>query len=200
MSLSTELHERLRSRIQQMKQGERIASDLELSKSYGVSTMTVRRVMSEMARQGLVVRYRGRGTFVAAPGGLSPTGEISGPKSSSESIFQHFLEQFGTGVLRPGTLLPPRKALVHQFRVSSRTVTKALNLLIDRGYATRVGQNYYAGRTIATKARRVQGTFVFYYHNERNLEALYAEEVGEALRKMESHFYDFGFRIEASQN
>jgi GntR family transcriptional regulator len=44
--------------------GDRLPSEAELCRRYGVSPMTVRRVINILAEQGVVVTAQGRGTFV----------------------------------------------------------------------------------------------------------------------------------------
>ena len=45
----------------------RIPSELELCESYQVSRVTVRKALSDLTREGLLVRHQGKGTFVAVP-------------------------------------------------------------------------------------------------------------------------------------
>lgn len=89
---------------------ERIPSENELSKQFGISQMTIRQAMSGLVEQGLVYRERGKGTFVAPKRmkhslerltgftedmkarGLKPTGKILlfekiAPPSNITSIF-----------------------------------------------------------------------------------------------------------------
>ena len=47
--------------------GERIPSEPELCRRFGVSRTVVRQALKEMTYQGLVVREKGKGTFVAEP-------------------------------------------------------------------------------------------------------------------------------------
>lgn len=47
--------------------GQSIPSEAQLAQLHGVSNITARRVLNELKRQGLVVRQRGRGSFVADP-------------------------------------------------------------------------------------------------------------------------------------
>jgi GntR family transcriptional regulator len=47
--------------------GDLIPSESELGKSYGVSRTVVRQALNEMTYEGLVVRQRGKGTFVRQP-------------------------------------------------------------------------------------------------------------------------------------
>jgi GntR family transcriptional regulator len=49
------------------KPGDRLPSEPELCQKYGVSRTVVRQALGEMTHEGLVVREKGRGTFVAEP-------------------------------------------------------------------------------------------------------------------------------------
>ncbi len=48
------------------KAGELFLRDSDIEKAYRVSRITVRKAMDSLVGEGLVVRFRGRGTFVAA--------------------------------------------------------------------------------------------------------------------------------------
>jgi GntR family transcriptional regulator len=51
----------------QLKPGDLVESERELSKIHGVSLMTARHALAGLERQGKVLRRRGAGTFVAPP-------------------------------------------------------------------------------------------------------------------------------------
>jgi GntR family histidine utilization transcriptional repressor len=46
---------------------ERIPSEGELTRAFGLSRMTVNRALRELAQEGVIVREQGRGSFVARP-------------------------------------------------------------------------------------------------------------------------------------
>ncbi len=51
----------------QLQPGQGVPSEWELSDLYGVSRLTVRRALDELAREGWLIRRHGVGTFVANP-------------------------------------------------------------------------------------------------------------------------------------
>src|SRR5947199_5502668 len=50
-----------------LKSGDLVDSERELARIHGVSLMTARHALIALEREGLVVRRRGAGTFVAPP-------------------------------------------------------------------------------------------------------------------------------------
>src|SRR5438067_938315 len=46
---------------------ERLPSEAELMRSYGVSRITVRQALHALEQQGLIVKVPGKGSFVAGP-------------------------------------------------------------------------------------------------------------------------------------
>lgn len=49
------------------KPGDKIMTEAEMSKEYGVSLITVRKAIGSLMEKGLVVRKQGKGTFVTKP-------------------------------------------------------------------------------------------------------------------------------------
>ena len=61
--LRVALRERLDSGV--LDPGERLPSEAELCRKYGVSRITVRRAVDELVEEGILERRQGKGTFVA---------------------------------------------------------------------------------------------------------------------------------------
>jgi GntR family transcriptional regulator len=61
--LKSAIENRIRSR--ELKEKERLPSETELCQEFGVSRTTVRQALSELLRDGLIYRERGRGTFIS---------------------------------------------------------------------------------------------------------------------------------------
>ena len=61
--LKIELNERIENKI--LEEGQKLPSEAELCKSYGVSRITVRRAVDELVEEGVLERRQGKGTFVA---------------------------------------------------------------------------------------------------------------------------------------
>ncbi|MFW6063185.1 MAG: GntR family transcriptional regulator [Chloroflexota bacterium] len=69
MPLYLQLYQLLRRRIRSgvLKPGDMLPSEMSLMERYDVSRATVRQALKELVSDGLIVRERGRGTFVAPP-------------------------------------------------------------------------------------------------------------------------------------
>lgn len=57
----------LRTQINQLRPGDALGTEADLEQRFGVSRITIRRAIEELAQDRLVVRRPGQGTFVAQP-------------------------------------------------------------------------------------------------------------------------------------
>ena len=64
-----QVKEALRTQIEQgeWKPGEQLPGELELCDLFDVSRTVIRQALTELAHDGLIVKHKGKGTFVAAP-------------------------------------------------------------------------------------------------------------------------------------
>lgn len=60
------------------KEGDKISSEANFMKEFGVSRITVRAAISELVEDGILVRTQGKGTFVAPPKELYKANDIVG--------------------------------------------------------------------------------------------------------------------------
>jgi GntR family transcriptional regulator len=71
------------------KPNDLIPSEQELQEQFGLSRITVRRALSDLVNEGLLVRERGRGTFVAPP---KLTHSPQGRRSLTDSMLQQGIQ------------------------------------------------------------------------------------------------------------
>lgn len=65
VQLMDEVEENIKNGV--YKPGEKIMTEAEMAKEYGVSLITVRKAIGSLMEKGLVVRKQGKGTFVTKP-------------------------------------------------------------------------------------------------------------------------------------
>jgi len=78
VALHRQIRQIIRSNIRSglLKPGD-VTSELELASQFGVSRITIRHALARLAREGLVVRVPGRGTFVADQRKLEPQSALT---------------------------------------------------------------------------------------------------------------------------
>ena len=72
--------------------GSRLKGEVQLAEDYGVSVLTVRRAMADLAAGGYILRKKRSGTFVADP---------------SDAAFEAFFRQKGIMILHQDRANPP---------------------------------------------------------------------------------------------
>ncbi|NPV54174.1 MAG: GntR family transcriptional regulator [Firmicutes bacterium] len=88
--------------------GKRIPSEAELARQFGVSRITTRQALAELAAEGLLYRAQGKGTFVramrkfesAGAAGASEAGHDDGSNSTSDSGKEAAHRPAGAGARR----------------------------------------------------------------------------------------------------
>jgi len=91
----------------QIPQGERLPSENELCKEFGLSRATVRQALQVLESQGLVTRVTNRGVFATQPPATDEGWTIQQPQGFLENALSHQNTSVTTQVLRHGpTILP----------------------------------------------------------------------------------------------
>jgi GntR family transcriptional regulator len=100
-----------------LRPGDSVHSERELAKIHSVSLMTARHALTELEREGIVVRRRGAGTFVAPPKihfnklvGFSEQMASRGLQASSKTLVAKVVT--GESEIAARLNLPPSAALV----------------------------------------------------------------------------------------
>ncbi len=99
------IEERIQARVAAMSPGERLATEHELCKEFGVSRHVVNKVLCRLTEQGLLYRVRRRGTFVSErqPSSKRVTMLLPGPDVlSSRHDERFFLQEIVRGLVETG--------------------------------------------------------------------------------------------------
>jgi DNA-binding GntR family transcriptional regulator len=103
--------------------GALLPSEAELSAEYGVSRNTLRRALTELEEERLIVVLPGRGRVVAEP--ERPRSDSRSAAPSYRLIATDLRGKIESGELEPGDLLPSEAELTSQYGVSRGTARQA---------------------------------------------------------------------------
>lgn len=120
--------------------GEKLPSNSELAKRFGVSIKTINDAMKKLNKEGLIYTKRGQyGTFV-----IDESNEV---EDYCYVKYEQKLRNYIIKNCQVGDKLPTIKEFAHLYNTSERTIKKSLDNLADDGY-------------IAFSRGRYGGTFV----------------------------------------
>ena len=130
--------------INNLNPGDKIPTNQELVKMYGVSLKTVHDAVKLLAKEGVVYTRRGQyGTVV-----MSITDGINSQQYNYEKI-EKSIRMFLSSECKVGDKIPPIKAFAAKYSTSEKTVKKALDNLAEDGYITFIRGRY--GGTFVTE-------------------------------------------------
>jgi DNA-binding transcriptional regulator YhcF (GntR family) len=137
-----------------LRPGDRVPSEKQMAELYHVSVITTKNAMNTLADRGILVRERGRGTFIAAAEDIARIKEIQLP--------QTFL-----GALKlVGVIIPSMKTAIDQqlldrieYELSQRGYTIVLRI-------TRESQQYESSAIRELISQNVRGLIIFPVENE----------------------------------
>lgn len=107
VQLMEELETSIRNGV--YKPGDKIMTEAEMAKEYGVSLITVRKAVGSLMEKGLVVRKQGKGTFVTKP-------KYSRNMKKLQS-FTEMCEQMG---MKPGAQVLENRLIMADKKVADR--------------------------------------------------------------------------------
>lgn len=162
------LYERLRAylldeiRSGRLGPGDRIPSEMALAEQFNVSRITSKKALETLEHDGLIVRFRGKGSFVAdriggavtppashTPRPAAPLGERGGASMPTIGfIIPHWSDVFGTGML---------------LAIEERAAELDYSLVIKRSYGRRDIEDQAINTMVSLGVR---GLIVFPVHGE----------------------------------
>jgi DNA-binding transcriptional regulator YhcF (GntR family) len=172
--------------------------DRELSVQWGLSTITVQRVLAKLRDEGIVIRIPGKGTFTPNRDKVGMTTLQIKAGTQRESSVEHLVSSLvrliSEGVYRKGKALPPVKFVRNQFKVSSETVTTAYQRLEQLGYVEKIGKSYWVGRLDQLMTQHaVQEVFFLRFGTDDFQDIFNSEPIALAFQKMERELYNAGY-------
>lgn len=180
--------------------GTRLPSDRTLGNQFGLSRVSVARTLSELAREGVVVRVQGSGTYVAPYAPDRPHAPPSLPVARAvDRLEQRLRRMLIDGTVRHGESLPAIKYLTHTYRVSRRTVSAAYHRLMDEGLVVKMGRGFWhaSPRDLVGPAGRRE--VYFFVHDQQELsEVFVSHDLSVSLRVMEDLLSTHGFVVRFS--
>jgi DNA-binding transcriptional regulator YhcF (GntR family) len=172
--------------------------DRELSVQWGLSTITVQRVLAKLRDEGRVIRIPGKGTFTPNLDKVGMTSLQIKTGTLRESAVEHLVTSLvrliSEGVYRKGKSLPPVKFIRNQFKVSSETVTTAYQRLEQLGYVEKVGKSYWVGRLDQLMAQHAMQEVFFLRFGTDDFQNIFnSDPIALAFQKMERDLYNAGY-------
>lgn len=174
--------------------------DRELSAQWGLSTITIQRVLAKLRDEGKVVRIPGKGTFTPNHDRVGKASLQVKAGTMRESSVEHLVTSLvrliSEGVYRKGKPLPPVKFVRNQFKVSSETVTTAYQQLEQLGYVEKIGKSYWVGRLDQLMSQRPQQEVFFLRFGNDDFQGIFnSDPIALAFQKMERELYNAGFYL-----
>ncbi len=178
--------------------------DRELGTQWGLSTITVQRVLAKLRDEGKVIRIPGKGTFTP---NLEKVGTRvmnvrlgTSRESSVEHLASSLIRMISEGVYRKGKALPPVKFIRNQFRVSSETVTTAYQRMESLGYVEKIGKSYWVGRMDQLLSDVSRQEVIFFRFGSGDFQNIFnSDPIALAFQKMERELYHSGYSLHPEQ-
>lgn len=172
--------------------------DRELGAQWGLSTITVQRVLAKLRDDGKVIRIPGKGTFTPNSEKAASRVMLAKVGTSRESSVEHLatslVRLISEGIYRKGKALPPVKFIRNQFKVSSETVTTAYQRMESLGYVEKIGKSYWVGRMDQLLQDTPRQEVFFLRFDSGDFSGIFnSDPIALAFQKMERELYHSGY-------
>ena len=134
----------LDEKIASMAPGSRLPTMKTMAGQFGISPVTVQRVLARYKKEGKIDSIPGSGSYI--PGG--PEGikaDLEPPTTAWQDLAAEVKKLIYSGAVKKSEALPSIKYMSLQYKVTPATVIKAYRSLAGEGFVTKIGKNYWAG-------------------------------------------------------
>ena len=175
---------------------ERLPTIHQLSRQFGISPSSVRRVLKPYIADNRLVTIRRRGTFIRARAGHAYTPAGQPAATSARSVADAVTDDIAAGRLKHGDPLPPLKVVCSQFKTAHRNVTRAYRLLEQKGLVRKVGRSYWVGgmKSIRGYGRR-KSIPCFNFSEGDPSDMSLNNEIGNAYERLEAELNHHGLNL-----
>ncbi len=175
---------------------ERLPTISHLSRRFGISSSSVRRVLKQHIDEGRLTPMPGRGTFVTARTRQTAQPVIQPAVTSAHSVADAIAEDIAAGKLKHGDPLPAVKVVCNQFKTAHRNVTRAYRILQQKGLVRRVGRNFWVGGMQSIRTFGVRKTIACFNFADSGPSDLTAgASIRHAFTAMEHELHNHHLRI-----
>jgi len=177
-----QVYEILKNKIEedQMKPGDYLPSENKLAEMYGVSRLTVRQALSELAEEGLIEKRRGKGTIIIQPKNIENLTELRGFTDDA-----HVMGHSASSIVLENKLVDAPMIAMEKLKLpigSKLVLLKRLRLLDDVPYAIEWA---YINPAIDTRLLNIlemdmsKSSLYEFFRNTLKLKMQYADETLE---------------------
>ncbi|MBD3393104.1 MAG: GntR family transcriptional regulator [Chitinivibrionales bacterium] len=182
--------------LDKLEPGRWLPPDAELGRKWDLSARTVRRVMAQMAREGLVERVQGKGTRKPGAGENRELETFEESRSSSQRLAEALTESISSGQIRRGDALPQLKYICLRYHVSDKTVIAAYELLQKKGLVKKIGRYYRVGGFEPLERRPITRAAYLVTGSQDELSLVFAgDQLAQAYIKLDRELRSCGILL-----
>ncbi|MEX2607967.1 MAG: GntR family transcriptional regulator [Kiritimatiellia bacterium] len=132
-TLHSQIRTKLISLLESFNDGDRLPTEMEFAEKYGVSRLTVHKVMNELSRDGYVVRRAGRGTFARHGDRRVHTDDFNATNGSVFIAYPDwFSYDFWTKIRRVRQLAMTNSMALVDYMITQETMFASLSRLVEK--------------------------------------------------------------------